>query len=188
MLEWKRRFALAALVGLLALVGCGQGGGSAPTFSILGTIAGATSVTVSLTGTATASTTTDVRGGYWFSSLANGGYTVTPSKDGYAFGPASVYLTVNSGDVTHQDFAAGVLSGWHKQNLLPLGNGLFGVWGSGSSDVWAVGLGGTILHWNGSAWARLMSVTSSDLYGVWGSGTSDVWAVGYPGTVVERRL
>ena len=27
-----------------------------------------------------------------------------------------------------------------------------GVWGTGPDDVWAVGYGGTILHWDGSAW------------------------------------
>jgi hypothetical protein len=30
---------------------------------------------------------------------------------------------------------------------------LNGVWGTGSSDVWAVGSGGKILHWNGSQWS-----------------------------------
>jgi hypothetical protein len=28
---------------------------------------------------------------------------------------------------------------------------LYGVWGSGANDVWAVGAGGVVLHWNGSA-------------------------------------
>jgi hypothetical protein len=73
---------------------------------------------------------------------------------------------------------------------------LNGVWGSRSSDVWAVGGEGkatTITHWNGRAWsvastgltyvppppgAGHMGETSMQLLGVWGSGPNDVWAVG----------
>jgi hypothetical protein len=40
---------------------------------------------------------------------------------------------------------------WRWRNPLPQGNFLNGVWGSGASDVWAVGGAGTILHWDGSA-------------------------------------
>jgi hypothetical protein len=49
-----------------------------------------------------------------------------------------------------------------------------------------VGNGGTILHWDGSAWTR-SSGTTNPLYGVWRSGESVVWAVGDGGTVLERR-
>jgi hypothetical protein len=71
-------------------------------------------------------------------------------------------------------------------------NNLWGIWGSGASDVWAVGNSdvafvGTILHWDGSAWTSVSSGTTSHLYGVWGSGPSDVWAVGDGGTILERR-
>jgi len=57
-------------------------------------------------------------------------------------------------------------SGWGWQNPLPQGNGLLGVWGSSSSNVFAVGDGGTILHYNGSAWGSMTSGTTSHLYGV----------------------
>jgi len=56
---------------------------------------------------------------------------------------------------------------------------LNGIWGSSADDVWVVGAQGTILHWDGKAWTRDASVTTtSDLYGVWGTGPDDVWAVG----------
>src|SRR5260370_592420 len=63
---------------------------------------------------------------------------------------------------------------------------LAGVWGSGPSDVWAVGGIGTIstiLHWDGSAWTSIPSGTTDRFLGVWGSGASDVWAVGAGGTI-----
>ena len=56
------------------------------------------------------------------------------------------------------------------------------VWGSSSNDVFAVGMGGTILHYDGTAWSPMSSGTSHTLVGVWGSSGSDVFAVGYRGT------
>ncbi len=66
--------------------------------------AGLPGVTINLTGAATASTTTDGSGNYSFSALANGGYSVTPSKSGYNFSPASRNVTVSGASVTGQNF------------------------------------------------------------------------------------
>jgi hypothetical protein len=57
---------------------------------------------------------------------------------------------------------------------------LLGLWGRSASDVWAVGEGGTILHWSGSDWQDSPSGTTYPLRGVWGTATNDVWAVGDP--------
>jgi hypothetical protein len=74
---------------------------------------------------------------------------------------------------------------WCWRNPLPQGNRLMGVWGSGASDVWAVGDSGTILHWNGSAWSSATSGTANTLTGVWGS-ASNAWAVGRSGTILQH--
>ena len=71
---------------------------------------------------------------------------------------------------------------WQWQN--PLFN-LRGVWGSSSSDVFAVGDYGYILHYNSTAWSAMTSGTSQNLNGVWGSSASDVFAVGTTGTIVH---
>ncbi len=78
------------------------------TYSITGTVSGATAsgVTMSLTGAATASTTTDASGNYTFSGLANGSYTVTPSKSGYTFSPASIAVTISGANQTGKNFTA----------------------------------------------------------------------------------
>ncbi len=52
------------------------------------------------------------------------------------------------------------------------------IWGSSSSDVFAVGSHGLILHHNGHRWELMESPTQQDLLSVWGSGPEDVWAVG----------
>lgn len=101
---------LASLVSLSLLAAACSGGGDDPpattTYSISGTITGATSVTVNLGGAATTSTTTDTSGNYSFTGLANGGYTVTPSKTGSQFDPASRDVTINGANVTGQNFSA----------------------------------------------------------------------------------
>src|SRR5438552_18810283 len=75
--------------------------------------------------------------------------------------------------------------GWCWSNPLPQGNHLHSAWGSASNDVWAVGEGGTILHWDGRAWSASASGTGNGLYRVWGSASNDVWTVGAGGTIVH---
>src|SRR5919198_4792663 len=75
--------------------------------------------------------------------------------------------------------------GWSWSNPLPQGNTLNSVWGSARDDVWAVGLFGTILHWDGTAWSASSSGTPNHLLGVWGSASTDVWAVGGGGTILH---
>jgi hypothetical protein len=58
------------------------------------------------------------------------------------------------------------------------------LWGTSSSDIWAAGSGGTIMHWNGLKW-QVEVVGSEAFNALWGSGQSDVWAVGDKGTVVH---
>jgi hypothetical protein len=68
---------------------------------------------------------------------------------------------------------------------------LWGVWGSGPSDVYVVGDGGTILHHDGRKptgfpwWTAMKSSVGNTLYGVWGSGASDVFVVGDRGTILH---
>jgi len=61
---------------------------------------------------------------------------------------------------------------------------LAGVWGSGRSDVWAVGSG--IRHWDGSAWSNVGVGYPIDLRAVWGSATDDLWAIGGNGSILHR--
>ena len=72
---------------------------------------------------------------------------------------------------------------------------LYGVWGSGPSDVWAVGgdpqgLGPApaLCHWNGEGWSIEAAPPEADgriLYKVWGTAQDDVWAVGQGGLLLH---
>jgi len=52
-----------------------------------------------------------------------------------------------------------------------------GVWGANTSDIFSVGLGGTILHFNGALWSLQASPAAGlvTLTDAWGSSGSDVW-------------
>jgi len=81
---------------------------TAQTFSISGTISGTGGETVSLSGHSSASTTADASGNFTFGNLANGSYSVTPSKTGYTFAPTSQAVTINGTNVTGLGFTASV--------------------------------------------------------------------------------
>ena len=82
------------------------------TYSISGTVVMLTStgnipiagVTITLTGAAGATTTTNALGQYTFTGLANGNYTVTPSKAGLRFVPIRRNVTISGSNVTGQNF------------------------------------------------------------------------------------
>jgi hypothetical protein len=59
------------------------------------------------------------------------------------------------------------------------------LWGSGGSDIFAVGYAGAIFHYDGVAWTRVANSGTQDLYGVWGSAANDVYVVGDSGTILH---
>jgi hypothetical protein len=59
------------------------------------------------------------------------------------------------------------------------------VWGSGSSDVWAVGASGVTYHYDGTTWSSVDIGTNLYHFGVWGSSSTDVWAVGNGGSIAH---
>ncbi len=85
-----------------------------PAYSISGTVSGelgaGTTITMSLTGASSATTTTDASPSYTFSGLSSGVYTVTPSLAGHGFNPASLTVTLNGANLTGADFTAVALT------------------------------------------------------------------------------
>jgi len=58
------------------------------------------------------------------------------------------------------------------------------IWCCGS-HTYAVGDGGTILHFDGATWASMQAPYTVDLYEVWGTAPDNVWIVGHAGTVLR---
>ena len=76
------------------------------------------------------------------------------------------------------DFAAGVPTGWQKQPSGTTQN-LNGLWGSGATDLYAVGAAGTILHSRGDGqWTAQPSGTTATLNAIWGSSATDLYVAG----------
>lgn len=80
-----------------------------PTYYISGKVktssgSGVSGETMTLSGAANKTTTTDSYGYYKFSGLINGNYIVTPSKSGYSFTPTNRPVTVSGANMTGQNF------------------------------------------------------------------------------------
>jgi hypothetical protein len=103
------------------------------------------------------------------------------------------YLSGENGMILRFDPQAGT---FQRQDT-PGDQTIFGVWGTGSSDIWAVGgvlgnqqFGGAIWHFDGVSW------TAEDLSGlfpsgpptllkVWGRNSTEVYAVGAAGVILR---
>ncbi len=53
------------------------------------------------------------------------------------------------------------------------------LWGAADFSIFGVGSGGTIIHYDGTSWAKMASGTTVDLQDVWGLDGTHVWATGY---------
>lgn len=121
------------------------------------------------------------------------------SRDGLvtALQPGSAILTATSygaRGTCQVTVEARQLYGWQWARELPDTSGvLTAVWGSGETDVFAVGFQvpatawfePLILHYDGSSWSRMQAPRSFDqaLTDIWGSSEADVFAVGNLGLI-----
>lgn len=108
----------------------------------------------------------------------------------YGFGSDDVMFVGNGGTAVHYDG-----DGFTSLDT-PTEEDLWGVWGAGPDDMWAVGGRGngenqaTILHYDGVAWTKSSTPTLSRpsvfaYFKVWGTASDDVYAVGQRGTLVH---
>ena len=58
------------------------------------------------------------------------------------------------------------------------------IWGASENDVWAVGHGGAIAHFDGAAWTQVTSPTTKNLYALHGTADGHLVAVGDTGAVL----
>jgi len=96
-------------------------------------------------------------------------------------------IDAGGGDATSTDSGSAVdastvedagPSVWHWENPQPAGWGVFGLWGTSSTNVHAVGTYGNLLHWDGLSWQEEFVGDQGDYAGIWGSSASDVFVVG----------
>ena len=63
--------------------------------------------------------------------------------------------------------------------------GFNAVWGVSRDEVYAVGMQGTVVKFDGRSCRPQVNGTFDSLFGVWGTSNSDIWAVGEHGIIVH---
>ena len=62
------------------------------------------------------------------------------------------------------------------------------IWVGSESDIWVVGQGGRVQHFDGQSWTEFGDVAGGRLLeAVWGTGDGTVWAVGNDGAIVRFK-
>lgn len=61
---------------------------------------------------------------------------------------------------------------------------LYGIWGTSSNSIYAVGSSGVIIYYDGSSWTAQPSQTTNRLYDIWGTGETNIYAVGDNGAIL----
>ncbi|MCX8043699.1 MAG: PKD domain-containing protein [Desulfobacterota bacterium] len=83
-------------------------------------------------------------------------------------------------------YAASAAAQEWEQMDSPVTTPLKGIWGTGSDNIYAVGSGGVILHYDGTAWSRVQNVpVSENLTAIHGNAASNIVAVGEKGVLVQ---
>jgi hypothetical protein len=117
----------------------------------------------------------------WVAVGANG-----DAIDGRALWASSsgdIWVIDNSGiDFTHWNGAA-----WVRQPGVGVpGRELYELWGSSRRDVFAVGNGGAVSHYDGKEWSdQATPPTTGNLRAVWGVSSDEVYAAGERGSLIR---
>jgi hypothetical protein len=77
------------------------------------------------------------------------------------------------------------VDGWCWSNPAPIGDDFRAVLALSRTDVWAAGVTGTVLHYDGTKWSRSPQWLTKNIAALWASGPSDLWAVGGIGTLLH---
>lgn len=183
-----RQLVLALICSLgFLLSGCGGGGTAGfratptPTPTITVTLTppaanlmsdAAAQFTAIVNGTTNSNVTWSVDEGAAGGSISSTGFYTAPSSEG-VFHVRAASLAAPSAVAT-----ATVTVG----TPLPPAQSMWGVWGSGPSDVWVVGDAVTY-YWNGTKWHSTFIPSKYGFYAdyisaVWGTGPTDVWQGG----------
>jgi hypothetical protein len=131
---------------------------------VVSPLPGGAGVSLALSGTQSATTTTDSAGNYSFNRLPNGSYTVTPSKTGVIFNPASQPSTINGANVSAVNFTANSASS-AIQLTQATSNGSESTGNSLSVSFAGSNTGGNMLIVTGSAARPASTLTVTDTAG-----------------------
>ncbi|MBI5067382.1 MAG: carboxypeptidase regulatory-like domain-containing protein [Deltaproteobacteria bacterium] len=105
--------------------------------SVVGAVAGDVTITLERGSAALASTLTDATGGFVFPDLADGAYTVTPSRSGFAFAPRSQAVALGGADAVLPAFSGTASTGSSQLGEMATGGRVpFGIAIGNDLDAW----------------------------------------------------
>jgi hypothetical protein len=93
----------------------------------------------------------------------------------FAFSEKDYWLTYG-GLIFHSDGRTAVPYSFSSSTI---SGPLHSSWGTSSANMYSVGDGGTILHFDGTNWTRMVSGTTKKLQNVWGTDNQHIWAAGW---------
>jgi alpha-tubulin suppressor-like RCC1 family protein len=108
-----------------------------------------------------------------------------PSED--QFGTTDITIAVSDGNNTKiETFSLTVnpQRDWDKNEDIVTYSDLKDIWGRSSNDIFAVGNGGAIFHYNGISWRKVVTTYDYDFNAVWGD-VGMVYVVGNNGVIVQ---
>ena len=88
--------------------------------------------------------------------------------------------------LVHGSVAYHTIDGQHFDDFRP--GTTNACWGSSPNDVYIVGNGGQIHHFDGTSFTQMTSNTTKDLHSVWGTSNSNIWAAGFNSQTAESVL
>jgi hypothetical protein len=106
-------------------------------------------------------------------------------ENAWASGPEDIWA---ASALLGECFERGVILHWNGKawSSVTIGDRpLTGIWGRAARDIWAVGTGGAIFHFDGCTWSAVPSGTTQRLLSVWGSAADAVWTGGDDGTMLR---
>ena len=107
------------------------------------------------------------------------------------FGQSCIEYGFDTGVLGCSDVCAPAFGGCEQFGWVSVDPGvasveLRAIWGADANHIFAVGMLGTILTWDGLEWTKMtVPPATSHLYGVWGRSATDVYAVGDFATVLH---
>jgi hypothetical protein len=131
----------------------------------------------------------DADGAWWavgsgglFARLDRQTWAVAPAVEADLLGVSAASGTVwlVSDDAVFRATALGAIEKIEVQV-----SGLRAIAAATADRVWVVGDAGTLLEWNGSAFAKIETGTDASLTAVWADADAGVWAVGEHGTILH---
>ncbi len=108
----------------------------------------------------------------WGGADINAMWTASSSLDVFGVG--------DLGTIRHYDGKA-----WSNVKQTITTKDLYGVWGTGITNLYVAGDGGTVLRRDATGWKKLTTGYANDLQAVWGSSASDVYFVGTSGIILR---